>query len=124
MKKKRIEETIERVFIRTTFKNLPKTNKTMLAIQYRMHESIMETITPFYEEENYRLQCGLTDSDAMRDHSLESQYIKRQDHLLWLDMPNEKRTLKNEMKDGKSRFNQAELRFKELLIDLNQQREC
>ena len=103
------------------FKNLPKSNKTMLAIQYRMHESIMETITPFYEEENYRLQCGLSDSDTMRDHLLESQYVNRNDHLLWLDMPNEKAYFEEQMKDGKSRFNQAELTtIREVLIDLDQ----
>ena len=93
----------------------------MLAIQYRMHESIMETITPFYEEENYRLQCGLEDSDTMRDHLLESQYVNRNDHLLWLDMPNEKAYFEEQMKDGKSRFNQAELNtIREVLIDLDQ----
>jgi superfamily I DNA and/or RNA helicase len=92
----------------------------MLAIQYRMHESIMETITPFYEEENYRLQCGLVDSDSVRDHLLESAYVKRSDHLLWIDMPNEPSYFEERVKDGKSRFNQAELNtIREVLIDLD-----
>ncbi|MFD2507488.1 DEAD/DEAH box helicase [Halalkalibacter alkalisediminis] len=91
------------------FKNLPKSNKTMLAIQYRMHENIMETITPFYEQENERLQCGLTDSDSDRDHLLESPLIKRNNHLLWLDMPNESAFFEERMKGGKSLYNPAEL---------------
>lgn len=40
------------------FKNLPKANKTMLAIQYRMHEDIMETIAQFYKQEKEGLHCG------------------------------------------------------------------
>lgn len=91
------------------FKSLPKSNKTMLAIQYRMHENIMETIAPFYEQESDRLQCGLTDSDAERDHLLESALIKRNNHLLWLDMPNEPAFFEERMKGGKSLFNPSEL---------------
>ncbi|MFJ7969755.1 DEAD/DEAH box helicase [Psychrobacillus sp. NPDC096389] len=118
--KDELKKLLKESLFERLFKNLPKTNKTMLAIQYRMHANIMETITPFYEEENYRLQCGLTDSDAMRDHSLDSHYVKRQDHLLWLDMPNEKQYFEERMKNGKSRFNQAELNtIREVLIDLN-----
>ncbi|WP_034298463.1 MULTISPECIES: AAA domain-containing protein [Bacillaceae] len=92
------------------FKNLPKSNKTMLAIQYRMHENIMAAITPFYEQENERLQCGLTDSDSERDHLLESPLIQRDNHLLWLDMPNEHAFFEERMKGGKSLYNPAELR--------------
>ncbi|WP_185908002.1 DEAD/DEAH box helicase [Psychrobacillus soli] len=118
--KDELKKLLKESLFERLFKNLPKTNKTMLAIQYRMHANIMETITPFYEEENYRLQCGLVDSDAMRDHSLDSHYVKRQDHLLWLDMPNEKQYFEERMKNGKSRFNQAELdTIREVLIDLN-----
>ncbi|MBP3951604.1 DEAD/DEAH box helicase [Bacillus suaedae] len=102
------------------FKNLPKSNKTMLAIQYRMHENIMETITPFYEQENEHLQCGLTDSDSQRDHLLESEHIQRENHLLWLDMPNEPTFFEERMKGGKSLFNPAELkRIGELLQELD-----
>lgn len=102
------------------FKNLPRSNKQMLAIQYRMHEKIMQTITPFYESEDDHLQCGLIDSDQVRDHLLESHYVKRQDHLIWLNMPNEKRYFEEQMKDGKSRFNPAELDvIREVLIDLD-----
>lgn len=102
------------------FKNLPKTNKTMLAIQYRMHENIMDTITPFYLEENEVLQCGLIDSDLDRDHKLTSGLIKRNNHLLWLDIPNEPLFFEERMKGGKSLYNPAELkRIGELLRELN-----
>ncbi len=103
------------------FKNLPKSNKTMLAIQYRMHENIMSTISPFYEQENERLQCGLPDSDSQRDHLLESSLIHRDNHLLWLDIPNEPAFFEERMKGGKSLFNSAELkRIEELLKELDQ----
>ena len=119
--KDELKKLLKESLFERLFKNLPKTSKTMLAIQYRMHESIMETITPFYEEENYRLQCGLVDSDSARDHLLESSYVNRKDHLLWLDMPNEKPFFEERMKDGKSRFNQAELdAIRDVLIDLNE----
>lgn len=102
------------------FKNLPKNNKTMLAIQYRMHENIMETITPFYLQENEVLQCGLIDSDLDRDHKLESLHIQRNNHLLWLDMPNEPLFFEERMKGGKSLYNPAELkRIGELLKELD-----
>ncbi|MGA9225950.1 MAG: AAA domain-containing protein, partial [Mesobacillus sp.] len=102
------------------FKNLPKNNKTMLAIQYRMHENIMETITPFYMQENEQLQCGLIDSDMDRDHKLASMHIQRNNHLLWLDMPNEPLFFEERMKGGKSLYNPAELkRIGELLKELD-----
>ncbi|WP_456279510.1 DEAD/DEAH box helicase [Bacillus sp. AK128] len=103
------------------FKNLPKSNKTMLAIQYRMHENIMATITQFYNQENEKLHCGLTDSDSMRDHFLESRMIQRNNHLLWLDMPNESSFFEERMKNGKSLFNPAELnKIAEMLKELNE----
>lgn len=119
--KEELKKLLKESLFERLFKNLPQSSKTMLAIQYRMHESIMETITPFYEEENYRLQCGLVDSDSVRDHLLESRYVNRKDHLLWLDLPNEKQYFEERMKDGKSRFNQAELdAIRDMLLDLNE----
>lgn len=102
------------------FKNLPKSNKTMLAIQYRMHENIMATITQFYNQENERLQCGLKNSELERDHKLESTLIQRNNHLLWLDMPNEPAFFEERMKGGKSLYNPAELkRIGSLLKELD-----
>ena len=103
------------------FRTLPKQNKTMLAIQYRMHEEIMETIAPFYKEGQYRLQCGLPNSDASRDHLLSSKYIKRNDHLLWLDMPNEPAFFEAQVKGGTSLYNEAELeRIRDLILDIDE----
>lgn len=103
------------------FKNLPKTNNKMLAIQYRMHENIMTTISQFYEQENEQLQCGLIDSDKDRDHRLESPLIKRENHLLWLDMPNEPSFFEERMKGGKSLYNPAELvKIGELLKEVDE----
>ncbi len=119
--KAELKKLLEESLFERLFKNLPKSNKTMLAIQYRMHENIMETITPFYMQENEKLQCGLADSDLVRDHKLESPLIKRNDHLLWLDMPNEPAFFEEKMQGGKSLYNPAELkRIGELLIELNQ----
>lgn len=102
------------------FKNLPKSNKQMLAIQYRMHENIMKTIAPFYENEDNHLQCGLENSDQVRDHHLEGHYVKRDDHLIWLDMPSRKPYFEEQMKNGKSRFNPGELdTIRHTLLDLN-----
>ncbi|QTD41017.1 ATP-binding protein [Sporosarcina sp. Te-1] len=102
------------------FRTLPKQNKTMLGIQYRMHKEIMETITPFYAEGAYELQCGLPDSDRTRDHLLTSRLIDRPDHLLWFDMPNEPAFFEAQVKGGTSLYNEAELRMiQELLVDLD-----
>ncbi|WP_050183325.1 DEAD/DEAH box helicase [Domibacillus robiginosus] len=108
--KTELKGLLEESLFERLFKSVPETNKTMLAIQYRMHESIMETITPFYEREKDRLQCGLPDSDAARDHRLESPLVRRENHLLWIDMPNEPAFFEERMKGGKSLYNPAELR--------------
>lgn len=116
MKKLLNESLFERLF-----RTLPKQNKTMLSIQYRMHEKIMKTIAPFYEEQNYQLQCGLSDSDKLRDHLLESSKINRNDHLLWFDTPNTPAFFENQVKGGTSRFNEAELTIiQDILLDIEQ----
>jgi superfamily I DNA and/or RNA helicase len=116
-----LKKLLEESLFERLFKNLPKSNKTMLAIQYRMHNNIMSTISQFYEQENDRLQCGLTDSDSDRDHKLESPLIQRNNHLLWLDMPNEPAYFEERMKGGKSLYNPAELkRIGALLKELNE----
>ncbi|MER2090198.1 MAG: AAA domain-containing protein [Sporosarcina sp.] len=118
--KSELEKLLKESLFERLFRTLPKQNKTMLGIQYRMHESIMETITPFYKEGNYSLQCGLTDSDAVRDHLIDSRYVQRKDHLLWFDMPNEPKFFEEKVKGGTSRFNQAELdMINKILIDVN-----
>ena len=103
------------------FNNLPPTHKQMLAIQYRMHEKIMNSITPFYEHEENGLKCGLPDSDALRDHGLEGQFVRRDDHLMWIDIPDEKPFFEEQVKGGTSRYNEGELQtIRRILMDLNE----
>ncbi|AWE07529.1 DNA helicase [Lysinibacillus sp. 2017] len=119
--KRELEKLLEESLFERLYKNLPKQNKTMLALQYRMHKNIMSTITPFYENETEGLQCGLEDSDAVRDHYLETSKISRKHHLLWLDIPNKKPFFEERMKEGSSLFNTAELeQIKSQLIELNE----
>jgi superfamily I DNA and/or RNA helicase len=118
--KRELEKLLEESLFERLYKNLPASNKKMLAIQYRMHENIMATIAPFYKNEHEELQCGLPDSDALRDHQLESALVTRKDHLLWLDMPNKKGYFEERMREGSSLFNAAELNaVKTMLVDLN-----
>ncbi|WP_078544609.1 AAA domain-containing protein [Litchfieldia alkalitelluris] len=119
--KMELKKLLKESLFERLYKNLPTSNKTMLAIQYRMHEDIMATISPFYEQENERLQCGLNNSNDDRDHLLESPRIKRNNHLVWLDMPNEPDYFEERMKGGKSLYNQAELNeIKSLLQEMDQ----
>ncbi len=118
--KRELEKLLEESLFERLYKNLPSSNKKMLAIQYRMHENIMKTIAPFYEHEGDSLKCGLPDSDAARDHKLESNLIKRSDHLLWIDLPNEPNYFEERMKEGSSLLNQEELKtIRAMLVDLN-----
>ena len=79
----------------------------------------MHTIAPFYKEGNYQLQCGLPDSDKLRDHKLESDRITKDDHLLWFDTPNTPAFFEDQIKGGTSRFNESELSIiKDTLVDL------
>ncbi|MGK7379194.1 AAA domain-containing protein [Planococcus sp. 1R117A] len=118
--KRELEKLLEESLFERLYKNLPEANKTMLAIQYRMHADIMETISPFYEGEHKQLQCGLMDSDQERDHLLESNSVKRRNHLMWLDLPNEPAYFEERMSGGKSLYNPAELgEISALLVEMN-----
>ncbi|HSP22079.1 MAG TPA: AAA domain-containing protein [Planococcus sp. (in: firmicutes)] len=118
--KRELEKLLEESLFERLYKNLPDSNKTMLAIQYRMHADIMETITPFYKLENDQLQCGIADSDAERDHLLESKTVSRNNHLMWIDVPNEPASFEERMNGGKSLYNAAELQeIRTLLVELN-----
>ncbi|WPK11071.1 AAA domain-containing protein [Lysinibacillus louembei] len=119
--KRELEKMLEESLFERLYKNLPQSNKTMLAIQYRMHEKIMKTIVPFYKNEHDALQCGLPDSDKARDHLLETPLFNRQNHLLWLDIPHDQAHFEERMKEGASLFNRAELeKVKELLTSINE----
>ncbi|MDS8922837.1 AAA domain-containing protein, partial [Streptococcus pneumoniae] len=72
------------------------------------------------KDENVQLQCGLTDSDKERDHFLESVSVKRSNHLMWLDLPNEPAYFEERMSGGKSLYNPSELEeISRLLVELN-----
>lgn len=103
------------------FKDLPDDSKTTLRIQYRMHEHIMETINPFYQEKNYGLSCGLVDSDNDRNHLLDGTLFKQGQHIVWYDMPNKRGYLEEREQHNRSYYNPAELKqIRELLLDLNE----
>ncbi|WP_413361796.1 DEAD/DEAH box helicase [Lysinibacillus sp. 3P01SB] len=119
--KRELEKLLEESLFERLYKNLPRANKTMLAIQYRMHENIMETIAPFYKNESDELKCGLPDSDALRNHQLKTSHFDTNNHLLWFDVPNEKRYFEQRMQEGSSLFNEAELAIiKKLLLEMNE----
>lgn len=118
--KRELEKLLEESLFERLYKNLPNSNKKMLGIQYRMHEKIMQTITPFYNTGNESLHCGLTNSDEVRDHKLNGELIQRHEHLLWFDLPNESPYFEERMKEGSSLFNPSELdMIRKLLLDLN-----
>lgn len=118
--KRELEKLLEESLFERLYKNLPSSNKKMLGIQYRMHEKIMQTITPFYNTGNESLHCGLNNSDEVRDHKLNGEWIQRNEHLLWFDLPNESPYFEERMKEGSSLFNPSELAMiRKLLLDLN-----
>lgn len=115
-----MERLLKESLFERLFRTLPKQNKTMLGIQYRMHEKIMKSITPFYNENGYALQCGLPDSDQARSHHLQTSIIKPQDHLLWIDQPNSPNHYEAKPKGGTSRYNESELTvIRSLLSELD-----
>lgn len=119
--KRELEKLLEESLFERLYKNLPSSNKTMLAIQYRMHDNIMQTIAPFYKQEADELQCGLEDSDATRDHLLETPTFSRNNHLLWLDVPNEQKYFEQRMQEGSSLYNDAELAIvRRMLVEVNE----
>lgn len=119
--KRELEKLLEESLFERLYKNLPRANKTMLAIQYRMHENIMQTIAPFYKNESDELKCGLPDSDTLRNHQLVTPHFDLEHHLLWFDVPNEQRYFEQRMKEGSSLYNEAELAIiKKLLLEMNE----
>ena len=119
--KKELASLLQESLFERLFRTLPKQNKTMLAIQYRMHENIMQTISSFYDEGDYQLRCGLENSDVDRAHQLNSTYVKENDHLLWFDIPNEPAFFEAQVPGGTSRYNEAELRqIEKMLMDLDE----
>lgn len=124
-KQNEAKEILKESLFERLFANLPDSNKQTLQIQYRMHESIMQTISPFYKQDatngSSGLSCGLKNSDAERDHLLNGQYVKRGQHLMWFDTPHEKAYFETSEAGSTSIFNEEELRIiKGLILDLEQ----
>ncbi|WP_342527024.1 AAA domain-containing protein [Chryseomicrobium sp. FSL W7-1435] len=118
--KQEIEKLLKESLFERLYRNLPTTHKTMLAIQYRMHEDIMQTIAPFYQDEQDALECGLVDSDAMRAHGLELSWLSAKNHVLWIDLPHGAASFEQRVKGGRSLWNPTELAItKQTLIDMN-----
>ena len=119
--KREMEKLLKESLFERLFRTLPKQNKTMLGIQYRMHKDIMNTITPFYNENGYELTCGLPNSDIDRAHHLSSSLITKNSHLLWLDQPNVPAYYEAQLKGGTSRYNESELNsIRTLLKELDE----
>lgn len=119
--KQEVERLLKESLFERLYRNLPDTHKTMLAIQYRMHEAIMQTITPFYRFDQDELQCGLDDSDVSRAHALETDWLKQNEHLLWIDLPHHPAYFEERVKGGKSLWNPSEMNvMRKTLIDLNE----
>lgn len=119
--KRELEKLLEESLFERLYNNLPSTNKKMLGIQYRMHENIMKTIVPFYDNGKDSLHCGLANSDEIRDHKLTGQFIHRDKHLYWFDLPNKPDYFEERKKEGASLYNESELaQIRLLLIDLNE----
>lgn len=119
------KEILKESLFERLFADLPDSNKQTLQIQYRMHESIMQTISPFYRQDathgSSGLSCGLKDSDTERDHLLNGQYVRRGQHLMWFDTPHEKAYFETSEAGSTSIFNEEELRIiKGLILDLEQ----
>lgn len=119
--KKELTQLLKESLFERLFKSLPATNKQMLAIQYRMHDQIMQGIAPFYAHEAGGLQCGLTNSDEARDHKLTTSYFGRQHHFMWIDTPAQPPYFEQRMTNGTSRFNEGELHIVEnMLVEMNE----
>lgn len=58
--------------------------KQTLNVQYRMHDSIMDTINQFYDG---KLICGIEDPDEERKHYSQNKFIRADNHVVWFDIP-------------------------------------
>jgi superfamily I DNA and/or RNA helicase len=112
--------TMKRYLKQSLFEKLfdlaPDEFKATLKIQYRMHDDIMNAISHFYEDEDKDstgLISGIEDPDRDRDHGIEGRFIRRNHHLLWIDVPRSSRFA--EKTEKKSFYNEAEI---EIIISL------
>lgn len=117
-KQNQVKAILKESLFERLFTTIPADNKITLKIQYRMHADIMETISQFYmEEEGVGLICGLTDSDAARDHRMQGKYVTRGQHLMWFDTPFEKAFFETKEANSTSTYNESELKIMYALLE-------
>lgn len=110
-----LKNSLKESLFERLFNSLDDRHKQTLRIQYRMHDTIMKTISQFYEgpthDSAFGLSCGILDSDSERDHFLDGHYVKRGQHLMWFDLPNEAEFFEKSESGSTSKYNEAELRL-------------
>jgi len=79
---------IKSMLFKELFEKAPEELKITLDIQYRMHDSIMDTINQFY---NGELKSGIDNPDEEKQHYCYNNYIKKENHVIWIDMPKTKK---------------------------------
>lgn len=115
-----LKKLLQESLFERLFHSVNEKSKSMLALQYRMHEKIMQTISPFYEHGRYALKCGLQNSDEVRHHGLETSWLKQSDHVVWVNTPSTPPYYEAKEQNGTSRFNESELRaIRKMVIDIN-----
>lgn len=106
------------------YMNINEKNKIMLDIQYRMHSSIMSCINQFYKDNNeggnkVGLISGVKDEEKEKSHNIDIKYIKKENHLMWVDIPF-KSTYEEKRNEGFSFYNETEIEvIKKILNDIN-----
>ncbi|MCM3670949.1 AAA domain-containing protein [Mesobacillus maritimus] len=104
------------------FKLFPVELKETLRVQYRMHTQIMNTINQFYQnEEGLGLEPGLKNEDVERDHGINGEIIKRDNHILWMDAPLHPSHYEKRAEGGTSLYNESEIKaIQYLLSEINE----
>jgi len=106
---------IKSMLFKELFEKAPEEIKIILNIQYRMHDSIMDTINQFYHGE---LKSGIKNPDEERQHFCHNKNINKKNHVIWVDMPKTKRNRETDHEPSFS--NPAEVDVIEsVLKDLN-----
>lgn len=106
------------------YMNINEKSKIMLDTQYRMHSSIMNCINQFYKDNKeggnkVGLISGVKDEEKEKSHNIDIKYIKKENHLMWVDIPL-KNSYAEERNDGFSFYNKTEIEvIEKILTDIN-----
>jgi superfamily I DNA and/or RNA helicase len=113
-------EHLERCLFKELYEDAPRELKTMLNVQYRMHNSIMDAINQFYiDEDSEGLICGIQEPDKERQHLCGNRLIKNNQHILWIDVPLDSSYY--EKRSGTSWYNQTEVEvIKRIFEEINE----